>query len=146
MGKSAFPAIQAAPCFSTSFPHIFGGKKDIPCLIPCAIDQDPYFRMTRDAAPKLGYKKPALLYSSFLPALQGVQTKMSASDGNSCIYLNDTPNQIKNKINKHAFSGGQDSAELQREKGGNCDIDTSFQFLRFFEESDEVLEDIRQAS
>ena len=24
-------------------------------LIPCAIDQDPYFRMTRDVAPRLGY-------------------------------------------------------------------------------------------
>lgn len=39
MGKAAFPAIQAAPCFSSSFPHIFNNKKDIPCLIPAAIDQ-----------------------------------------------------------------------------------------------------------
>jgi tryptophanyl-tRNA synthetase len=144
MGKSAFPAIQAAPCFGTSFPHIFGTNKAVPCLIPCAIDQDPYFRMTRDAAPRLGYQKPALIYSTFLPALQGGQTKMSASDANSCIFLSDSPNQIKKKINKHAFSGGQETAELHREKGGNCDIDSSFQFLRFFEESDETLEDIRE--
>lgn len=39
IGKIAFPAIQAAPSFSLAFPHIFNGKKDIPCLIPCAIDQ-----------------------------------------------------------------------------------------------------------
>jgi hypothetical protein len=26
------------------FPHIFGNRKDVRCLIPCAIDQDPYFR------------------------------------------------------------------------------------------------------
>ena len=32
--------------------------------------QDPYFRMTRDVAPKLGYIKPALIESSFFPALQ----------------------------------------------------------------------------
>ena len=32
--------------------------------------QDPYFRMTRDVAPKLGYFKPALIESSFFPALQ----------------------------------------------------------------------------
>lgn len=38
-GKISFPAIQAAPSFSSSFPQIFGGKKDVPCLIPCAIDQ-----------------------------------------------------------------------------------------------------------
>ena len=48
-GKAAYPAVQAAPCLSSSFPHIFG-KKNLPCLIPCGIDQDPYFRMTRDAS------------------------------------------------------------------------------------------------
>lgn len=40
------------------------------CLIPCAIDQDPYFRMTRDAAPRLGHLKTALIESRFFPALQ----------------------------------------------------------------------------
>lgn len=39
IGKFSFPAIEAAPCFSTSFPEIFNGRKDIPCLIPAAIDQ-----------------------------------------------------------------------------------------------------------
>ena len=38
-GKIAFPAIQAAPSFCNSFPHMFGTRKDIMCLIPCAIDQ-----------------------------------------------------------------------------------------------------------
>ncbi|KHJ92294.1 putative tryptophan--tRNA ligase [Oesophagostomum dentatum] len=70
MGKAAFPAIEAAPCFASSFPHIFGNKTDIPCLIPCAIDQDPYFRMTRDVAPRLKLPKPSLIFSTFLPALQ----------------------------------------------------------------------------
>ena len=49
--------------------------KDVTCLIPCAIDQDPYFRMTRDVAPVLKFKKPALLHSTFFPALQGKQLK-----------------------------------------------------------------------
>ena len=26
---------------------MFGDRSDIRCLIPCAIDQDPYFRLTR---------------------------------------------------------------------------------------------------
>lgn len=39
IGKISFPAIQAAPSFSNSFPQIFGDKSDIQCLIPCAIDQ-----------------------------------------------------------------------------------------------------------
>jgi len=37
-----FAAIQATPSFSNSFPQIFGTRDDVPCLIPCAIDQDPY--------------------------------------------------------------------------------------------------------
>uniref|UniRef100_A0A668AGP2 tryptophan--tRNA ligase n=1 Tax=Myripristis murdjan TaxID=586833 RepID=A0A668AGP2_9TELE len=98
IGKISFPAIQAAPSFSNSFPQIFGSKTDVPCLIPCAIDQDPYFRMTRDVAPRIGYPKPALLHSTFFPALQGAQTKMSASDPNSSIFLTDTPKQIKDKV------------------------------------------------
>jgi len=144
IGKIMFPAVQAAPSFSSSFPFIFGGKKDVTCLIPCAIDQDPYFRMTRDVAPVLKFKKPALLHSTFFPALQGAQTKMSASDENSSIFLSDTPKQIKNKINKYAFSGGGATVEEHKEKGGNCDVDISYQYLTFFLEDDEKLEQIRQ--
>ncbi|XP_070835831.1 tryptophan--tRNA ligase, cytoplasmic isoform X1 [Chaetodon trifascialis] len=144
IGKISFPAIQAAPAFSNSFPQIFGTRKDVHCLVPCAIDQDPYFRMTRDVAPRIGYHKPALLHSTFFPALQGAQTKMSASNPNSSIFLTDTPKQIKNKINKHAFSGGKDTVEEHRKHGGNPEIDVSFMYLTFFLEDDEQLEKIRQ--
>jgi len=144
IGKIGFPAVQAAPSFSSSFPFIFGDNTKVPCLIPCAIDQDPYFRMTRDVAHRMGYLKPALLHSTFFPALQGAQTKMSASDANSSIFLTDTPKQIKTKINKYAFSGGQATLEEHKEKGGNCDIDISFQYLRFFLEDDAKLEKIRR--
>merc|ERR1712113_495953 len=89
------------------FPQIFGEKSNVACLIPCAIDQDPYFRMTRDVAPRLSKHKPALLHSTFFPALQGAKSKMSASDPNSSIFLTDTPKQIKNKINKYFLVVGQ---------------------------------------
>lgn len=144
IGKISFPAIQAAPSFSTSFPLIFNGKKDVPCLIPCAIDQDPYFRMTRDVAPRLNYPKPALLHSTFLPALGGAQTKMSASEEASSIFLTDTPNQIKNKINRYAYSGGGASIEEHQAMGGNCEVDVSYQYLKYFLEDDERLETIHQ--
>ena len=39
IGKHAFPAVQAAPSFPSSFPHVFGSNTTVPCLIPCAIDQ-----------------------------------------------------------------------------------------------------------
>ncbi|KAH9161538.1 tryptophanyl-tRNA synthetase, partial [Lactarius sanguifluus] len=142
IGKIHFAAIQAAPSFSNSFPHIFGTTSDIPCLIPCAIDQDPYFRLTRDVAQKLKYPKPTLLHAKFFPALQGPQTKMSASDVNSSIYMSDTPNQIKNKINRHGFSGGRETEEEHRRLGGNPDVDVSYQYLSFFLEDDEELAQI----
>ena len=141
-GKIAFPAVQAAPSFSTSFEHIFGAKSKVPCLIPQAIDQDPYFRMTRDVARKLKYHKPACIHSTFFPAIQGKSGKMSASNVEQTIFLTDTANQIKKKINKHAFSGGQDTAELQKELGANIDIDVPYQFLQFFLEDDEEYKEI----
>jgi len=144
IGKVAFPAIQAATSFSASFPQIFNQRTDIPCVIPCAIDQDPYFRMTRDVAPRLHMPKPALMHSTFIPSLQGAQTKMSGSDPNSSIYLTDTPKQIKTKINKYAFSGGGVTVEEHQANGGDCDVDIAYQYLTFFLEDDEELEQIRK--
>ena len=65
--------------------------------------QDPYFRMTRDAAPRLRYPKPALIHSTFFPALQGPKSKMSASDPNSAIFLTDTDEQIATKVSMHCI-------------------------------------------
>ena len=93
-------------------------------------------RMTRDAAPRLGFLKPALIHSSFFPALQGARSKMSASDANSSIFLSDSPEQISTKIKKYAFSGGKDSVAEHRKVGGDCDTDISYQYLRYFSASD----------
>jgi tryptophanyl-tRNA synthetase len=139
IGKVHFAAIQAAPCFANSFPHIFGKTTNIPCLIPCAIDQDPYFRLTRDVSQKLKYQKPTLIFAKFFPALQGSQTKMSASDPKSGIFMSDTPNQIKNKINKYGFSGGKETEEEHRRLGGDPDVDVAYQYLSFFLDDDEEL-------
>lgn len=142
VGKVHFVSVQAAPSFSNSFPQIFGEKHDIPCLIPCAIDQDPYFRLTRDVAKRLKYPKPSLIHAKFFPALQGPQTKMSASVDTSAIFMTDTAKQIKNKINKHAFSGGGATLEEHKANGGNPDVDVAYQYLSFFLEDDEELKKI----
>lgn len=149
IGKFHFPATQSATAYATSFPDAFGADKlktrTIPCLIPCAIDQDPYFRQCRDRAEKMKHKKPALIHMTFLPALQGPGSKMSASVNTSAIFLSDKPNEIKTKINKYAFSGGQTTLEEQKRLGGRADIDVPFQYLTFFMEDDDELERIRQA-
>ncbi|KAL1152655.1 hypothetical protein V6Z11_A09G124900 [Gossypium hirsutum] len=145
IGKVSFPPVQAVPSFPSSFPHLFSGKDDLRCLIPCAIDQDPYFRMTRDVAPRIGYHKPALIESLFFPALQGETGKMSASDPNSAIYVTDSAKDIKYKVNKHAFTGGQETIEKHRQYGANLEVDIPIKYLNFFLEDDAELEHIKKA-
>lgn len=142
VGKLAYPCAQIAPAFSAAFPHLFGGRTDVPCLVPYAIDQDPYFRVSRDIAPRLKYPKPTSICSQFFPALQGFHSKMSSSSDCSAIFMTDTAEQIKKKINKYAFSGGGATLEEQREKGANLTVDVPYQYLRFFLEDDQELEQI----
>ncbi|KAL0802942.1 hypothetical protein Bca101_058118 [Brassica carinata] len=143
IGKIGFPPVQAAPSFASSFQHLFPGKDNLRCLIPCAIDQDPYFRMTRDVAPRLGYSKPALIESSFLPSLKAMNGKMSASNPNSAIYVTDNTKDIKKKVNS-AFSGGKDNPAEQANSGADLEVDIPFKYLSFFLDDDTELEHIKK--
>lgn len=144
IGKSAFPAVQAVPSFSETFPVVLGGRKGMRCLIPQAIDQDPYFRMTRDVAPRIGFLKPALIHSKFFPALQGSTTKMSASKASTTIYISDSPEEIANKIKKYAFSGGGETKADHEKYGANLEVDIPYQYLAFMLDDDEKLNHIAQ--
>jgi tryptophanyl-tRNA synthetase len=144
-GQVAYAAIQAAPSFSNSFPFIFGSRTNVPCLIPCGVDQDPFFRLTRDIAERIGYMKPSLLHSKFFPALQGAHTKMSASEPNSAVFVTDTPKQIEDKVKKYAFSGGKVNLKEHQLHGGDCAIDIPYQWLTFFLDDDAELERIHGA-
>jgi len=133
VGMIFYTSLQSAPCFI----------ENLPVLIPLGVDQDPHFRITRDVAPKIGKPKPALIHNIMIPALSGPGGKMSASSENETIYTTDSPDVVKKKINKYAFSGGQPDIEEHRKKGGNPDIDVSYQYLRiFFEQDDNKLKKI----
>ncbi len=133
VGMIFYTSLQSAPCFI----------ENLPVLIPLGVDQDPHFRITRDIAPKIGKPKPALIHNIMIPALSGPGGKMSASSENETIYTTDSPDVVKKKINKYAFSGGQPDIEEHRKKGGNPDIDVSYQYLRiFFEQDDNKLKKI----
>src|SRR3989344_795504 len=138
IGWSFYPAVQAAHIL---FPQFYKGKHL--SVVPVAIDQDPFIRLTRDIAvyPEFGFDKPAALHSKFFPSLTG-GAKMSSSEG-IAISLIDTPEEVKKKINKYAFSGGRDTLEEHRKLGGNPDVDVSFQYLKMlFEPDDKKLEKI----
>lgn len=139
-GMLMWPAMQCTPAYSSSFPNIFKDKK-VYCFVPMAIDQDPYFRMARDIAPKLKELKPGVIHSKFLIGLGGINDKMSSTGSLQPIFLTDTPTEIKNKINK-CFSGGRETVEKHRELGANLEIDVSYQYLCHFLHDDEKLRSI----
>ena len=130
--------MQIAPCF---LPSELKGK-NIPCLIPAAIDQDDYWRPARDVAPKLGFYKPAQIHCKMFPGLQGPEGKMSSSEPTTAVFTTDSPDQVKQKIMKYAYSGGRDTIAEHRKLGGNPDVDVSYQWLTFFEEDDKKLKKI----
>lgn len=136
IGMIGFPPVQAAPCF---LPSLIEGKPT-PVLIPAAIDQDPYWRMTRDVAEKMGFYKPAQIHSKFLPSLDSRGGKMSSSKPETAIFTTDEPEVIEKKVSS-AFTGGQATVALQRLYGGNALGCPVFWYLRYFfddqKESDE---------
>jgi tryptophanyl-tRNA synthetase len=136
IGLLFYPALQIVPTF-------FERRR---CLIPAAIDQDPYWRIQRDLAESFGYYKAAAIHSKFLPPLTGFEGKMSSSKPETAIFLSDDPRTVRMKIMKYAFSGGQPTIELHRKLGGNPEIDVSFQWLKMlFEPDDRVLRDIEES-
>ena len=141
IGQIFFTSMQAVPAFLESVKR----KKNVPCLIPLGVDQDPHFRVARDVMPKLGYYKPAIIHSKLLPSLLGPGTKMSASDPRSTIYTTDSEEVARKKI-MNAFTGQQPTAELQRKLGGNPEICSVCQYYYFlFDEDDKKVEEIFEA-
>jgi len=134
IGMIFFTSMQSAPAF---LPSVQAGR-NVPVLIPQAIDQDPHFRITRDVAPKLGFYKPAAIHCTFLPSLAG-SAKMSASLPETAIYTTDEPKTARKKI-LSAFTGGRVSVEEQRKMGGVPDVCAVFQYYYYvFEEDREKL-------
>ena len=162
VGQMSWPCFQCAPAYSNSFPDILhptgpynelldGSKvyigSHIRCLVPMAIDQDPYFRMARDFADRYhvkGYLKPATIHSKFLVGLGGIDSKMSSTNSTAIptIYMTDDVSTIPKKINKYAFSGGGATLKEHIQYGGNLEVDVSYQWLLYFLDDDEELQKI----
>ncbi|MGC8571989.1 MAG: tryptophan--tRNA ligase [Candidatus Micrarchaeia archaeon] len=140
IGWIFYTSMQAVPAFLKSVEE----GRNIPCLIPLAIDQDVHFRVARDVIGKLGYYKPAIIHGKFLPGLSG-STKMSSSNPNDAIYLTDTHEEVIKKINK-AITGQQATAELQKKYGGDPEKCMVCQYYKYlFEPDDKKLEAIFEA-
>jgi tryptophanyl-tRNA synthetase len=137
IGSIFFTSIQSVPAFLESERQ----SREVPCLIPCAIDQDPHFRVTRDVAPTLGLPKPALIHCKFFPSLGGGD-KMSASQVEGSIFTTDEPEAAERKI-MNAFTGGRATVKEQRERGGRPQRCSIYQYYYFiFEENDDKVAEL----
>lgn len=110
MGRSEKDELSAAqifyPCMQAS--DIFQLKVDIAQL---GMDQRKVNMLAREVAPKLGYPKPIAIHHHMLAGLgkppigvEGIEAaiakKMSKSNPDSAIFMTDSEEDIKRKINK----------------------------------------------
>ena len=144
VGMFALPTLKAAACYASSFPGLFpSASQDVPSLIACGLDQSPIYTLARSVSPHLDHAPPSLLFTEFVPSMQGRRTKMSGGEPHIALLMSDTPADVKKKVNTYAFSGGGATLEEHKKNGGNTEIDVPYQYLRFFLEDDAKLEEIR---
>ncbi|MDR0309564.1 MAG: tyrosine--tRNA ligase [Candidatus Methanoplasma sp.] len=93
--KLIYPILQATDIFCMDIDLAYAG-----------IDQRRAHMLARDAAEKLGWKKPVALHTPLIPGLKGgdrmnpAAAKMSKSDPGSSINIHDDDDAVKNKIKK----------------------------------------------
>ena len=132
IGSIFFTSIQTVPCFLES---IHQGR-NVPCLIPCGIDQDPHFRVTRDIAEGLGFHKPALVHAKLMPSLAGSEKMSTSANMNDTIFMTDDEATARKKV-MNAFTGGRTSVEEQRREGGNPEVCSVYQYNLYHFEPDD---------
>jgi tryptophanyl-tRNA synthetase len=140
IGMMSWPVYQSVPAISSSFEFIFG-KQEAHVLVAMAIDQNPYFMLCCDYCGHSKIPKPAQIHSEFLVGLGGIASKMSSTEGIPPIFLDDTAEEVKVKIQR-CFSGGRYTKKEHLELGADLTVDVPYQWLLLFLESDEELEQI----
>ncbi|HVO77970.1 MAG TPA: tyrosine--tRNA ligase [Methanomassiliicoccales archaeon] len=93
--KVLYPLMQASDIFAMDLDVAYAG-----------MDQRRAHMLAREAADKLGWRKPVAVHTPLLPSLKGANRmdpaagKMSKSDPDSGILIHDSPEDIKRKISK----------------------------------------------
>ncbi len=141
LGKISAGLLQYADILHQQLPEYEG---EMPSITGIGLDQDPHARITRDIAKRLEYKMfpPSFIYFKHQRGLQEGM-KMSSSEPNTAIFLKDSENEVKKKINK-SFSGGRPTVEEHRKKGGNVEIDRAFEILNYHNSDSKFIRKIRE--
>lgn len=114
----------------------------IPSLTSIGLDQDPHAKAVRDIARRMNMELPSFLYFLHQSGLQKGK-KMSSSEPDTAIFLDDNEKEIKRKIAK-TFTGGRDSLDEQKRLGGRPDICKVFELYKFHHPNDKFVQNIRK--
>ncbi len=139
LGKAAANMLQYADILHPQLKQ-YEGK--MPSVTSIGIDQDPHAKITRDVARRIDYniELPSFLYFRHQGGLQKGM-KMSASEPYSAVFLDDSAKDVKYKIER-SFTGGRDTLNEQKKKGGRPDICKIYEFYKFHHPSDKFVLDI----
>ena len=110
-------------------------------LVPVGIDQHPYILLARDVAKKMGLMPPSELALKFFPSLLNPEKKMSKSNPEGALFLDDTPEIISKKINK-AYTGAVSSLEEHKRLGGVPEACSVFALQQAFNQNDTEVKDL----
>jgi len=111
-----------------------------PSITGIGLEQDPHAKITRDIARRLSpdIEIPSFIYFQHQSGLQEGK-KMSSSEPDTAIFLDDKPEEVKRKISR-AFTGGKDTIDEQKEKGGNPDICKIYELYKFHHKDSKFVE------
>jgi tyrosyl-tRNA synthetase len=105
--KMFYPILQATDIFCLNVDVAYAG-----------MDQRRAHMLARDAAEKLGWKKPIAIHTPLLPGLKGgdrmdpAASKMSKSDPDSGVNIHDGDDDIRRKMNKAFCPPEQESESI----------------------------------
>jgi tryptophanyl-tRNA synthetase len=134
IGEYFYVFYQLVPCFL---------NKNLQCVVVAGVDQDPFFRLGRFLARKIGYKPPIVLYTKNVPGLDGSEKMSTSNPMSNPIFLSDSVETIKQKIFSIKKVGAGTLDELF-EKGADLNSDTLIDLARLFEKDREILQIIEQ--
>lgn len=130
--------MQLAAILAPQLP-INGGPRHT--LVSVGLDQHPYLLLARDVAKKMRLTPPSELVLRFFPSLLNPEQKMSKSNPDGALFLDDSPEIIRRKIN-NAFTGAVNSLDEHKHLGGVPEACSVFAIQNAFNPSDTVVKDL----
>ena len=134
-GMIYYSVIQTAHILYPSY------REGVRVLVPVAIDQDPYIRLSRDIAERVRLPKPCSIYLKYLRGPFG--EPMSSSRPETSIFINEDFKSLKKKV-WNMLTGGRETIEKHRKYGGIPEQCVVFEWLSIFVLNTKEVEKLRE--